>query len=111
VPAALHTSDDLPDRLLVRPPRASASPRTSTLSLEELERRHIERMLADSKTLAEAATRLGINPTTLWRKRKRYHLAAAVPAGLSPRRRRERHIQRVLVSDRHAPDPSNGSAG
>jgi transcriptional regulator with PAS, ATPase and Fis domain len=35
-------------------------------------RSHIERVLADSATLEEAAARLGINVTTLWRRRKRY---------------------------------------
>ena len=44
------------------------------LSLEELERRHIFQVLTDSTSLEEAAARLGINPTTLWRKRKRYGL-------------------------------------
>jgi len=37
-----------------------------------LERRHIQQVLAEAATLEEAAARLGINPTTLWRKRKRY---------------------------------------
>ena len=37
-----------------------------------MERRHIEQVLADAGTLEEAAARLGINATTLWRKRKRY---------------------------------------
>lgn len=32
-------------------------------------RRHIEQALAEAETLEEAAARLGINPTTLWRKR------------------------------------------
>ncbi len=41
-------------------------------SLEEIERRHIEQVLGESATLEEAAARLGINPTTLWRKRKRF---------------------------------------
>jgi transcriptional regulator of acetoin/glycerol metabolism len=31
-------------------------------------------VLADSATLEEAAARLGINPTTLWRMRKRWGL-------------------------------------
>jgi NtrC-family two-component system response regulator AlgB len=70
------TPEDLPDRLLAPPPCPSASTGASTLSLEELEREHIERVLANSETLEQAATRLGINPTTLWRKRKRYRLAA-----------------------------------
>jgi NtrC-family two-component system response regulator AlgB len=37
-----------------------------------VERRHIVQVLAESASLEEAAARLGINPTTLWRKRKRY---------------------------------------
>ena len=41
-------------------------------NLESVERRHIERVLADCPTLEEAAARLGIGSTTLWRKRKRY---------------------------------------
>jgi len=64
--------EDLPDRLL-----APAGPLAETvderaLSLDELERRHIQQVLAEAATLEEAAARLGINPTTLWRKRKRY---------------------------------------
>jgi transcriptional regulator with PAS, ATPase and Fis domain len=34
----------------------------------------VQRALAESATLEEAATRLGINVTTLWRKRKRWKL-------------------------------------
>jgi DNA-binding NtrC family response regulator len=64
-------SEDMPDRLLQPPAAMDASVRPDG-SLEELERRHIEQVLADSATLEEAAARLGINPTTLWRKRKRY---------------------------------------
>jgi Bacterial regulatory protein, Fis family len=37
-----------------------------------VERRHIEQVLAESATLEEAAARLGVSVTTLWRKRKRY---------------------------------------
>jgi NtrC-family two-component system response regulator AlgB len=82
------TPDHLPDCLLARAPRAPASTPTHRLSLEELERQHIERVLADSGTLEEAATRLGINPTTLWRKRRRYRLAAVAPPGAAPPRHR-----------------------
>ena len=46
----------------------------ASLSLRELERRQIGRALAESATLDEAAARLGIDPSTLWRKRKRYGL-------------------------------------
>jgi NtrC-family two-component system response regulator AlgB len=84
-PSDTITPDHLPDRLLARAPIPSASTRASTLSLDELEREHIERVLANSETLEEAATRLGINPTTLWRKRKRDRLAAGVTAGPASR--------------------------
>jgi DNA-binding NtrC family response regulator len=68
-------TEDLPDRLLAPPPAtAHAVAAPPGASLEEIERRHIEQVLADSATLEEAAARLGINPTTLWRKRKRYGL-------------------------------------
>ncbi len=66
-------AEDLPDRLLAPPASPSAAAKAE-LSLEELKRRHIQSVLADSATLEEAAARLGINPTTLWRQRKRYGL-------------------------------------
>jgi len=44
------------------------------LSLEEMERRHIARVLRVSKDLEEAARNLGIDPATLWRKRKKHNL-------------------------------------
>jgi len=64
--------EDLPDNLLApeRPGLATASEPSG--SLEEHERRHIQQVLAEAASLEEAAARLGINPTTLWRKRKRY---------------------------------------
>ena len=65
--------DDLPDSLF--------SDRAETLagishsaSLDEVEREHITRVLAESPTLDMAAATLGINSTTLWRKRKRYRI-------------------------------------
>jgi NtrC-family two-component system response regulator AlgB len=64
-------AEDLPDRLLAPPPTTTPASAPEA-SLDELERRHIQQVLADSTTLEEAAARLGINPTTLWRKRKRY---------------------------------------
>ena len=65
-------AEDLPDRLAA-PPRSIPTPVADpSLSLEEIERRHIQQVLADAATLEEAAARLGINATTLWRKRKRY---------------------------------------
>lgn len=46
--------------------------RSGSATLEEIEREHIERVLAESPTLEDAAEVLGINVSTLWRKRKRY---------------------------------------
>ena len=70
------TTDDLPERLLRTPrPIAYASTVASPAPLREFERRQIELAIRESNTLHEAALRLGIDPTTLWRKRKRYGLA------------------------------------
>src|SRR5207248_1153768 len=66
-------AEDLPDRLLA-PTTATGGTDASTGSLEDVKRRHIEQVLAESATLDEAAARLGINVTTLWRKRKRWKI-------------------------------------
>jgi DNA-binding NtrC family response regulator len=67
--------EDLPDRLLAPPPPPTSDAAATTMqSLDEIERHHIERTLAESATLEEAAARLGINVTTLWRRRKRYRI-------------------------------------
>jgi len=71
-PGETIRAEDLPDRLVAPGPPPATGPADRQMSLEELERRHIEQVLAESATLDEAAARLGINPTTLWRKRKRY---------------------------------------
>jgi NtrC-family two-component system response regulator AlgB len=44
------------------------------VSLEQLEAEHIRRILQATATMEEAATTLGIDPSTLYRKRKRYGL-------------------------------------
>jgi NtrC-family two-component system response regulator AlgB len=41
-------------------------------SLEEIEKLHIKRVLQQAKDYDEAAQILGIDPATLWRKRKKY---------------------------------------
>ena len=65
------TFDDLPDSV-----RHSASGmfvrRTRGTRLKDFEREHILRVLAESSTLEQAAATLGINVTTLWRKRRYY---------------------------------------
>ena len=49
-------------------PQAGGAP----VTLDELEAEHIRRVLASTATLEEASARLGIDPSTLYRKRKRY---------------------------------------
>jgi two-component system, NtrC family, response regulator AlgB len=63
--------EDLPDSIF-RPQTPPRSVPESSVSLEEVEREHILRVLADAVTLEEAADTLGISVATLWRKRKRY---------------------------------------
>jgi NtrC-family two-component system response regulator AlgB len=45
-----------------------------TATLDQLEAEHIRRILANTATMDEAATILGIDPSTLYRKRKRHGL-------------------------------------
>ncbi|MDR3607424.1 MAG: sigma-54 dependent transcriptional regulator [Oligoflexia bacterium] len=85
------TLEDLPDRVIenqsafqsspapgqwgvVTPAMAAGSVTASDVSLEELEKQHIQHVLATATTLEEAASILGINLSTLWRKRRRYGL-------------------------------------
>jgi NtrC-family two-component system response regulator AlgB len=66
--------DDLPDTIAAPEPAVALDASGDPLSLEANERRAVQRALAESATLEEAASRLGINVTTLWRKRKRWKL-------------------------------------
>lgn len=58
------------------PPELQQTDQSSAglLSLEQLERQHIARVLRVAKDLDEASRVLEIDPTTLWRKRKKYGL-------------------------------------
>jgi NtrC-family two-component system response regulator AlgB len=61
------------------PAQLATSPRTgievgARVTLDELEAEHIRRVLAATPTLEEAAAVLGIDPSTVYRKRKRYGL-------------------------------------
>ncbi len=65
-------SDHLPDNLFreASDSASAAAPR----NIEEMERELIIQVLAESPTLEDAAQTLGINASTLWRKRKRYKI-------------------------------------
>ncbi|HEY1381724.1 MAG TPA: helix-turn-helix domain-containing protein, partial [Gemmataceae bacterium] len=63
---------DLPAQLGARPTRRIEIGEAATL--DEVECEHIRRMLNASPTLDDAANALGIDPSTLRRKRKRYGL-------------------------------------
>jgi NtrC-family two-component system response regulator AlgB len=61
------------------PTQIGTPPRTgvevgAAVTLDQLEAEHIRRILASSKTIEEAASVLGIDASTLYRKRKRYGL-------------------------------------
>jgi len=64
---------DLPDKLHGPSPQPDGNGWQvgARISLAELEAAHIRRVLAQAATLEEAAEVLGINPATLYRKRKR----------------------------------------
>ena len=49
-------------------------PATESLTLEQLEAEHIRRVLAATATMEDASAKLGIDPSTLYRKRKKYGL-------------------------------------
>jgi NtrC-family two-component system response regulator AlgB len=66
------TPEYLPDGLFVD--HSSTPEAAGPGSLEDLEREHIVRVLAQSPTLEDAAATLGIDVSTLWRKRKRYKI-------------------------------------
>jgi NtrC-family two-component system response regulator AlgB len=55
-----------------KPGRWTANAAEQSTSLHQLEAEHIRRTLASTTTIDEAATKLGINPSTLYRKRRRY---------------------------------------
>jgi NtrC-family two-component system response regulator AlgB len=67
------TPEQFPDALFGEP-TVGATATSTPESLEDLERDHISRVLSESPTLEDAAQALGINVSTLWRKRKRYKL-------------------------------------
>jgi len=72
-PGEIMTPDYLPETLFndrAEPCATVARP----ASLDDIEREHIIQVMAESRTLESAASKLGINVATLWRRRKRYGL-------------------------------------
>jgi NtrC-family two-component system response regulator AlgB len=60
---------DLPEEIC-----SSMAANVENLSLEEVEKNHIKKTIQLTKDLGETAQILGIDPATLWRKRKKYNL-------------------------------------
>jgi transcriptional regulator of acetoin/glycerol metabolism len=55
-----------------RAEQGQVGPAGGPLTLDQIEAEHIRRTLASTETIEEAAAKLGIDPSTLYRKRKRY---------------------------------------
>jgi NtrC-family two-component system response regulator AlgB len=68
--------DDLPENMSnpSHPTTGSTAHAAGPLSLEELENQHLRQVIAQTSTMEEAAQILGIDPATLYRKRKKLGL-------------------------------------
>ena len=62
-------AENLPLHLAPAPPQPKVG---DLVSLETIEEMHIRQVLAATKSLEEAARILGMDPVTLWRRRKKY---------------------------------------
>lgn len=71
-PREVLLPEDLPPYIQTYSPGEDAS--QVFRSLTEMEKIHITEVLRHTPSLEEAAKVLGIDPATLWRKRKKYHL-------------------------------------
>jgi NtrC-family two-component system response regulator AlgB len=67
---------DLPERIMTPPTAPGDRPVEvgAPVSLDRLEVEHIRRVLAAAPSLDEAARTLGIDPSTLYRKRRQHGL-------------------------------------
>jgi NtrC-family two-component system response regulator AlgB len=63
--------DDLPSNIANFKTINSSSP---LANLADMEKRHIQNVILNTNSLEEAARVLGIDPATLWRKRKKYQM-------------------------------------
>jgi NtrC-family two-component system response regulator AlgB len=66
------TREDLPPHILNYKPGESSAGKMQTLA--EAEKMHVKEALLHTASIEEAARVLGIDPATLWRKRKKYQL-------------------------------------
>jgi NtrC-family two-component system response regulator AlgB len=66
------TPNDLPNNIANFNP--SAVPENMLISLAEVEKQHIQKVMLHTTSLEEAAKVLQIDPATLWRKRKKYQI-------------------------------------
>jgi NtrC-family two-component system response regulator AlgB len=71
-PARVIEPEALPER--IAPRRAGGPALGDDATVDEVEREHVRRVLARAPSLEEAARILGIDDSTLWRKRKRWVL-------------------------------------
>jgi two-component system, NtrC family, response regulator AlgB len=78
-PSALIEPQAFPERITGARDRGPAV--GGPFTLEDLERAHISAILARSATMEEAAHTLGIDDSTLWRKRKKYEEHEQAPGG------------------------------
>lgn len=70
--------EDFPEKIgqMSRPGGANGVRVGDRVSLDQLEQEHINRVVRQAATLEEAARILGVNPATLYRRRKKMSLAA-----------------------------------
>jgi len=71
-PAQRVEPEALPQRIAPAPVPPARPQLGGDFTLDAIEREHIERVTERTRTQEEAAAILGVDPSTLWRKRKRY---------------------------------------
>jgi len=71
-PAQVIEPQAFPAHISARIKSADTPQVGGNFSLDDIEREHVTRVVNRSQTLEDAATILGIDSSTLWRKRKKY---------------------------------------